>query len=492
MPRFSETLPFFLALASLPEHIRTNAFTSSSQNGRRSRTSGERHFDGRRIALDEEVLEGPFVRRHERSTPQEDGPPEEEVFNPYLNNLGISHRLPMHQRPLKNRGANTGLNPSDVLGGNNMPRSPAQSGSYMDRTSEVTPGYNNGQQQQSYDAQVPGSQYDDRASSDLYSAPENNVRNDQAGYNTAANVPDDSLNGGGAASSPAFYPNDTSGNDVLDAVAQPFDASTDAGYDAPDSYTFNNGSSSDGQERLDAPPQERLPLDYNNNNVRGNPSINPNRNNMNERRNRPPSNPFNPPSRPNFHGVTSAPFSFAKDAGASYWNELSYVERQREQNRLAEEQARRQKIEQEARIAHERRKREEAQKMEAARIAQEAARLEEEKRKIEQQQRAEAERLAKEAEKLEEEKRNERRKREEAQRLEAERLAAEKALLEEEKRLFEEKQKAEAYRLREEAAKVEAERQRMAEAQARAIEEERKRWQVRPSGITLFTLYYAF
>jgi hypothetical protein len=514
MPRISESLPVFLALASLATPDRTHAFTSGNRghNKGRIRTGYYRdskshgHNDGRRIALDEEVLEGPFVRRHERPAPQEDdeAPPE---FNPYLNNLGISHRLPLHQRPLK--GGGSGLNPTDIISGgsNSMSRSPPQSQQFHDRTSEVA-GYRSQQQQQQPPPGPP------QPPKEFTWSNEANLPKSRPPIQ-----PDNSNINGGAAPSPSFYPDETaeSDQDVLDAVAQPFDASRP---DEPDPYTFYpdaniNGSQQQQQQQQQRnasrpqPPATRRPQsDYS--------SRNPYLGNGSNTRNsqQPPRNPFNAPSRPNFHGITSAPFSFAKDAGASYWNEMSYVERQREKARLAEEEARRQQAEQEARMIEERRRREEAQRQESARLEREAARLEEEKRKLEQEQKAEAERLRKEAAELEVEKQkiaeSKRIQREEEERLRREteleklrlhkeyqaRLAEEEAKRKRIEREEEERarlmaeieaqriQREQEERIATEVARQVAEANRIAEAKRKAEEEarwaeEKKRQQVR-------------
>ena len=145
-------------------------------------------------------------------------------------------------------------------------------------------------------------------------------------------------------------------------------------------------------------------------------------------------------------------------------------ELQKEELRLAEEKR---KAEEAARLAEEKRKAEEAARLaEEKRKADEAARLAEEKRKAEEAARlAEEKRKADEAARLAEEKRKAD---------EAARLAEEKRKAEEAARLAEEKRKAEeAIRLAEEKRKAEeaarlAEEKRKAEEAARLAEEKRK------------------
>ena len=145
-------------------------------------------------------------------------------------------------------------------------------------------------------------------------------------------------------------------------------------------------------------------------------------------------------------------------------------ELQKEELRLAEEKR---KAEEAARLAEEKRKAEEAARLaEEKRKADEAARLAEEKRKAEEAARlAEEKRKADEAARLAEEKRKAE---------EAIRLAEEKRKAEEAARLAEEKRKAEeAARLAEEKRKADevarlAEEKRKAEEAARLAEEKRK------------------
>ena len=183
--------------------------------------------------------------------------------------------------------------------------------------------------------------------------------------------------------------------------------------------------------------------------------------------------------------------------------ELADQARLAEEKRKAEEAARlaeeKRKAEEVARLAEEKRKAEEVARLaEEKRKAEEAARLAEEKRKTEELARlAEEKRKADEAARLAEEKRKadeaarlaeEKRKAEELARLaeekrkaeEAARLAEEKRKAEEAARLAEEKRKAEeAARLAEEKRKAEelvrlAEEKRKAEELARLAEEKRK------------------
>ena len=136
-------------------------------------------------------------------------------------------------------------------------------------------------------------------------------------------------------------------------------------------------------------------------------------------------------------------------------------EQQKEELRLAEEKR---KAEEAARLAEEKRKEEEAARLaEEKRKADEAARLAEEKRKAEEAARlAEEKRKAEEAIRLAEEKRKAE---------EAARLAEEKRKAEEAARLAEEKRKAdEAARLAEEKRK--AEEQARLDAQRKALEQE--------------------
>ena len=136
-------------------------------------------------------------------------------------------------------------------------------------------------------------------------------------------------------------------------------------------------------------------------------------------------------------------------------------EQQKEELRLAEEKR---KAEEAARLAEEKRKEEEAARLaEEKRKAEEAARLAEEKRKADEAIRlAEEKRKAEEAARLAEEKRKAE---------EAARLAEEKRKAEEAARLAEEKRKAdEAARLAEEKRK--AEEQARLDAQRKALEQE--------------------
>ena len=177
--------------------------------------------------------------------------------------------------------------------------------------------------------------------------------------------------------------------------------------------------------------------------------------------------------------------------------ELADQARLAEEKRKAEEAARlaeeKRKAEEAIRLAEEKRKAEELARLaEEKRKAEEAARLAEEKRKAEEAARlAEEKRKAEEAARLAEEKRKaeelarlaeEKRKAEEAARLAEEiaRLAEEKRKAEEAARLAEEKRKAdEATRLAEEKRKAEelarlAEEKRKADEVARLAEEKRK------------------